>query len=285
MEKWAKVGDNDRSANGVTSTAAPLTPMPKEGTVADADHITTPTKSPSFQFYANDFTSGTVDLSTEDVGAYIRLLCYQWEKGAIPSDMTAQSRIAGLTTLRMRGTWGRIKRHFSDAPSGGFVNRRLERVRQGMLAYRKKQSDKGKASAANRKATAGQPECNNGSTAVNLRLQPEGNSSVFSLQSSNQKIVGGGKDDGIASDFLEQYPALYARVRSGATYAVSRLNMERDYGYALDLARGWPDVKRLLAMAEVFLRMDIGDKNRPGTVGQFLHMAPDADTQLRKNGL
>lgn len=161
--------------------------------MAEPDHITTPAKSPSFQFYANDFTSGTVDLSTEDVGAYIRLLCYQWEKGAIPADMTAQGRIAGLTTLRMRGTWGRIKRHFSDAPDGGFVNRRLERVRQGMLAYRKKQSDKGKASAANRKPTEPQPSLNHSSIPVGPRLQPEGNSSssssVFNLRSSEKRTA------------------------------------------------------------------------------------------------
>jgi uncharacterized protein YdaU (DUF1376 family) len=34
-------------------------------------------KPPAFQFYADDFLGGTIDLTTEEVGAYIRLLCFQ----------------------------------------------------------------------------------------------------------------------------------------------------------------------------------------------------------------
>jgi hypothetical protein len=92
------------------------------------------------------------------------------------------------------------------------------------------------------------------------------------------------KIDARASAFLERYPEVYARVRSGAAYRVSRINQERDLEYARELVRGWPNAERLEDMLEIFLRMKIGDKNCPGTPGQFLHMAPECDRALKENG-
>lgn len=36
--------------------------------------------------WVHDFLSGTAELSDAAVGRYIRLLCYQWTKGSVPSD-------------------------------------------------------------------------------------------------------------------------------------------------------------------------------------------------------
>jgi hypothetical protein len=91
--------------------------------------------------------------------------------------------------------------------------------------------------------------------------------------------------DVIAGAFLERYPEIYARCRNGAAYRVSRMKQERDLDYARELAIGWPELGRLEAMLEIFLRRsDLGEKNKPGTPGQFLHMAPDCDRLLRENG-
>lgn len=38
-------------------------------------------KDPAFLFYSNDFLSGTMLMSDEDVGKYIRLMCLQHQKG------------------------------------------------------------------------------------------------------------------------------------------------------------------------------------------------------------
>jgi uncharacterized protein YdaU (DUF1376 family) len=250
--------------------------------MAEPDHITTPGKSPAFQFYPSDFISGTIDLSAEEVGAYMRFICYQWEKGSIPDDLDSRSRIAGLSRSRMARVWERVKRHYVHIPIG-FINKRLERVRQDQIAFRERQAANGRNGGRPPKPK-NNPGLSSGLSQTEPTRNPNESSSIFCLQSSNKKEASGDVHDEIAADFLEQYPTLYARVRNGARYAVSRMNMERDLGYARDLVRGWPDIKRLLEMAEVFLRMDIGDKNRPGTIGQFLHMAPDADNQLRKNG-
>jgi hypothetical protein len=98
--------------------------------------------------------------------------------------------------------------------------------------------------------------------------------------------VAGDEDvDELAGAFLEIYPQVYAHCRAGATYRVSRIKQERDLGYARELVRGWPNPERLKAMLEIFLRRtDLGDKSKPGTPGQFLHMAPDCDRLLRENG-
>jgi len=94
---------------------------------------------PAFQFYADDFLAGTCDLSAKDVGAYIRLICYQWAKGKIPSCAKKISRIAGTNvTLDVMAKF----------PNG--INQRLEneRIKQG--EYREEKSKAGKAGAEKR---------------------------------------------------------------------------------------------------------------------------------------
>ena len=52
-------------------------------------------RMPYFPLYIDDFIGGTVDLSAEEAGQYIRLLCYQWGNGFIPEDPAKLARIAG----------------------------------------------------------------------------------------------------------------------------------------------------------------------------------------------
>ena len=42
-------------------------------------------KDPAVLFYTNDFLTGTFTMSNEEVGAYIRLLCLQHQKGSLSS--------------------------------------------------------------------------------------------------------------------------------------------------------------------------------------------------------
>jgi len=91
--------------------------------------------------------------------------------------------------------------------------------------------------------------------------------------------------DVLAAAFLEQYPRIYAKARAGSVYRTTNKHYERDLNYARELVAGWPDLGRLEAMLEVFLRRsDLGNSNAPGTPGQFLHMAPDCDAVLRAHG-
>ena len=52
-------------------------------------------KAPAFQFYADDFLAGTLEMSQEEVGQFIRLLCHQWNRGSIPVETEKQQRLTG----------------------------------------------------------------------------------------------------------------------------------------------------------------------------------------------
>jgi hypothetical protein len=45
-------------------------------------------KDPAFLFYSNDFLTGVSDLTMEERGQYITLLCLQHQKGALPEKTT-----------------------------------------------------------------------------------------------------------------------------------------------------------------------------------------------------
>ncbi len=97
-------------------------------------------KPPAFQFYADDFSAGTCDLSAADVGAYIRLLCYQWSRGSIPiNDPIKLARIAGAEPS---------VDVLAKFPNG--MNARLESEREKQAAYREAQAMRGKVGAAKR---------------------------------------------------------------------------------------------------------------------------------------
>lgn len=139
-------------------------------------------KAPAFQFYADDFLAGTLDLSQEELGAYIRLLCHQWNRGSIPVETEKQQRLAGGPVS------ADVLVKFQLMPDGRLVNERLEQEREKQANFREAQSKKGKASA---EARRNQPESNRGSTAVQPRpqpdVQPNGNSPSPSPSPSSSK--------------------------------------------------------------------------------------------------
>ena len=104
-------------------------------------------KAPAFQFYADDFLAGTSDMSAEEVGGYIRLLCHQWTKGGIPNDEDRAGRMAGLMgspSIRY------VLAKFSPCEDGMLRNARLEQVRQEQADYKAKQSTAGRSGAEKR---------------------------------------------------------------------------------------------------------------------------------------
>jgi uncharacterized protein YdaU (DUF1376 family) len=94
---------------------------------------------PAFQFYPDDFIGGTVDMTAEDCGAYIRLLCYQWGHGKAPLSKEAIDRVAGCV----------VSDHVLSKFRRG-KNVRLEAERAKQVAYRQKQAING--------AKGGRPE-------------------------------------------------------------------------------------------------------------------------------
>lgn len=97
--------------------------------------------SPAFQFYPHDFLVGTADFSCEEVGAYIRLLCYQWAKGGLPKDDKKLMQLSGITDPYVLGN---VSVKFRLCEDGLMRNDRLEKVRSLQIEYREKQIENGK---------------------------------------------------------------------------------------------------------------------------------------------
>lgn len=93
-------------------------------------------KAPAFQFYADDFLAGTLEMSHEEVGVYIRLLCIQWSKGVV-TERSVKALCAGDAADYVLSE---KFEHFDD----GWRNERLENIRQ-IAAARAQSGSKGGA--------------------------------------------------------------------------------------------------------------------------------------------
>lgn len=116
--------------------------------------------------YADDFLSGTSDMTPEEVGAYIRLLCHQWSKGYLPNDPERLARMAGamdVPSLRY------VLAKFVLQADGTLRNERLESVRRESEEYRTRKSASGRAGAQKRWQTKQDDGGPNG-TAMDLPL-------------------------------------------------------------------------------------------------------------------
>ncbi len=74
-------------------------------------------KDPAFLFYSSDFLSGVTDLTMEERGQYITLLCLQHQKGHLPEKTIRLS--VGSVSIDV------LKKFITDQ-SGSFYNERLD---------------------------------------------------------------------------------------------------------------------------------------------------------------
>ena len=127
-------------------------------------------KAPAFQLYTDDFLAGTLEMSQEEVGQFIRLLCHQWNRGSIPVGTEKQQRLTGGCVSVD------VLAKFRLCEDGSLRNERLESVRTERGLFLQQQSIKGQQSAEKRRlaASAIQPELNQTSTEVQPDTQPDG---------------------------------------------------------------------------------------------------------------
>lgn len=141
-------------------------------------------KAPAFQFYPKEFlTDGNVaGMSLHERGAYITLICLCWQEGTLPADRSRLANMVGLEPRFFARLWVHLKPCFREI-DGRLVHPRLEKEREKQAEFRRRQSDKGKASAAAR-STESQPGFNRGSTGVQPDTQPKPNSPISYLRTS-----------------------------------------------------------------------------------------------------
>lgn len=95
-------------------------------------------KDPSFPFYAQDFTVGTMHFSMAERGLYITLLAYQWVNGKIPKE-----RLGIILGYDWDKYWVTVGEKFKEVEPGFLINERLEAERDKRARFKEKQSENG----------------------------------------------------------------------------------------------------------------------------------------------
>ena len=96
-------------------------------------------KSPSFSFYSSDFLIGCADLTHEEIGMYIKLLCYQHQKGRL-----TQKQIGLFLGFSWVSLSDELKSKFKTDENGLIFNARLEREIDKKGYFLEKQRENGK---------------------------------------------------------------------------------------------------------------------------------------------
>lgn len=88
------------------------------------------TSTPFMQLYPADYIAKTMDLTTEQHGAYLLILMTMWQHDAkLPADPQKLARIARLSPAKFRPVWEEISRFFVE--TDGFIsNARLTKERK-----------------------------------------------------------------------------------------------------------------------------------------------------------
>jgi uncharacterized protein YdaU (DUF1376 family) len=101
-------------------------------------------KAPAFQFYVDDFIGGTHYLSASSVGVYVRLLCFQFAYGLLPSCKQRLAKIAGVNDDEFAECWDELRDKFVSDGNGHLLNKRLKVIVDEQVARSEARSIAGK---------------------------------------------------------------------------------------------------------------------------------------------
>ena len=105
----------------------------------------TPNNHHVLPLFCDDLIASCVDMTPARFGAYMRLLCYAWTRGGLPSDETACGRIAGGFES---GDWESIRARLvlldQGTPDERLSHQRLELERQAVAELKAKKAAAGK---------------------------------------------------------------------------------------------------------------------------------------------
>ena len=187
---------------------------------------------PAFRFYPDDFVAGIVDMTTEEVGSYVLLLCYQWNKGYIPNDEIYLRRICRVNEdFFLENILKKFSKKYSKSSENiiGLQNSRLEVERKKQEKYSQVQAIKGKKGGRGHKARA-LPNENQKKAKRKLNVSPDKASvsvSVSVSDSDSSSVTDSVSDSntttgvGVFDEFWKVYPK--KRDKKNALKAWNRL--------------------------------------------------------------
>jgi uncharacterized protein YdaU (DUF1376 family) len=110
-------------------------------------------RPPSFDFYPEDFLAGTMHLHPVCIGIYIRLLCFQWSHGTIPTDRRQLMQVTGAMPEELDEHLTQVLSKFELCDDGSRRNARLERERARKMLVSEQRANAAQASWAMRRTT------------------------------------------------------------------------------------------------------------------------------------
>ena len=174
------------------------------------------TRAPAFQFYPQDYLSSSrvAEMSLEEEGVYIRLLCYCWSTGSIPADPERCARLAGKGCSIETAT--NVQRAFSEHPTDSerLVHDRLEFEREKQAKRRDQASEAGRKSGESRAASRAGTNKNTGrkkslnGRSTDVQRKPNTSSSSSSSSSSSENTINTISTDGQQTQ-VDQFAAFW----------------------------------------------------------------------------
>ena len=121
-------------------------------------------KSPAFQFYPQDYISdiNTTAMTAEQEGHYLRLLCFCWIEGSVPSDLDELLLLLKPVNGETMAVLSRVIGCFKE-DDGRLYHKRLQMEKEKQRNYKKDKSEAGKKGA---KARWGNDKSDDGTAIV-----------------------------------------------------------------------------------------------------------------------
>lgn len=105
-------------------------------------------RTPWMPLYCDDLIGSTADMSVEEFGAYVRLLCHCWTRGPLPIDDKVICRIAGCRLQIWRAVSPRFSACQREDGTAGLSQTRLEAERFKRQRFADERAESGRRGAA-----------------------------------------------------------------------------------------------------------------------------------------
>jgi uncharacterized protein YdaU (DUF1376 family) len=223
-------------------------------------------KPPFFPFYVKDFVADDLvqAMTTEQVGAYVLLLCAAWQgrpPGSIPNDDRVLARLARMEPIRWEESKAAVLEPFTMESDGRLHQKRLEAEYVKYIGISKKRSESGRRGGTNKHARDGPSSQANAKQMLSKCLANDEHSASGSQSESGSGFGFQGEVEGLETEggILPTPPAALAQEFCGLYAGTSW--KDRDV-YAVTKA-----TKELLrrGVAESEIRSAIHDEARDRT--------------------
>lgn len=107
-------------------------------------------RTPWMPLYCDDLISSTADMSVEQFGAYIRLLCHCWTRGPMPIDDKVICRIAACRLSVWRSISARFSPCTREDGTAGLSQTRLEAERFKRQRFADERAESGRRGASSK---------------------------------------------------------------------------------------------------------------------------------------